>query len=131
MKIHIDTCAGNRGYIPCCPCLIVAEDGRDILVQSDWDYPGFASTFGWSVRNVQKCLHCGKILTVDYSANMFACADCDGAVGTCCDHDSTDGTVDCRACGATATDFISAAYDYLRYNDGAEAEDPGYFAESE
>jgi hypothetical protein len=27
--------------------LLVAEDGRDILIQSDWDYPGIASTFGW------------------------------------------------------------------------------------
>ena len=28
--------------------LIVAEDGRDILIQTDFDYPGIASTFGWS-----------------------------------------------------------------------------------
>lgn len=28
--------------------LVVAEDGRDILIQSDWDYPGLASTFGWT-----------------------------------------------------------------------------------
>jgi hypothetical protein len=28
--------------------LVVAEDGREILVQSDWDFPGVASTFGWS-----------------------------------------------------------------------------------
>jgi hypothetical protein len=27
---------------------LVAEDGRDLLVQSDWDFPGTASTFGWS-----------------------------------------------------------------------------------
>lgn len=27
--------------------LLVADDGRDILVQTDWDYPGVASTFGW------------------------------------------------------------------------------------
>jgi len=27
--------------------LIVAEDGRDILIQTDWDFPGTASTFGW------------------------------------------------------------------------------------
>jgi hypothetical protein len=27
---------------------IVADDGRDILVQTDWDFPGLASTFGWS-----------------------------------------------------------------------------------
>jgi len=28
--------------------LLVAEDGRDILIQTDFDYPGFARTFGWS-----------------------------------------------------------------------------------
>lgn len=28
--------------------LVVAEDGRDILIQSDWDYPSIASTFGWT-----------------------------------------------------------------------------------
>ena len=27
--------------------LIVAEDHRDILIQSDWDFPRTASTFGW------------------------------------------------------------------------------------
>ena len=28
--------------------VLLAEDGRNILVQSDWDVPGAASTFGWS-----------------------------------------------------------------------------------
>lgn len=28
--------------------LVVAEDGRDTLIQSDRDYPGLASTFGWT-----------------------------------------------------------------------------------
>lgn len=28
--------------------LIVADDGRDVLIQSDTDYPGLAMTFGWS-----------------------------------------------------------------------------------
>lgn len=27
--------------------LVRAADGRDILVQSDWDFPGVAETFGW------------------------------------------------------------------------------------
>jgi len=27
--------------------LLVAEDGRDLLIQTDWDFPGIASTFGW------------------------------------------------------------------------------------
>jgi hypothetical protein len=28
--------------------LVAAEDGRDLLVQMDFDFPGLASTFGWS-----------------------------------------------------------------------------------
>jgi hypothetical protein len=28
--------------------LLVAENGHSILVQQDWDFPGLASTFGWS-----------------------------------------------------------------------------------
>jgi len=28
--------------------LVVADDGRDLLVQNDYDYPGLATTFGWS-----------------------------------------------------------------------------------
>jgi len=32
----------------CGTFLLRAEDGRTILVQVDWDFPGVASTFGWS-----------------------------------------------------------------------------------
>jgi hypothetical protein len=28
--------------------LLVAENGRQLMVQADWDFPGLASTFGWS-----------------------------------------------------------------------------------
>jgi len=28
--------------------VLQADDGRDLLIQVDWDYPGVASTFGWS-----------------------------------------------------------------------------------
>jgi hypothetical protein len=28
--------------------LLVCDDGRDLLVQTDLDYPGLASSFGWS-----------------------------------------------------------------------------------
>jgi hypothetical protein len=27
--------------------IIEHTDGRTVLIQSDWDYPGVASTFGW------------------------------------------------------------------------------------
>ena len=32
----------------CGTFLLRAKDGRDILVQTDWDFPGVAQTFGWS-----------------------------------------------------------------------------------
>ena len=41
MKITIQ--AGDFGTY-----LLVAEDGRDILIQTDFDFPGIASTFGWT-----------------------------------------------------------------------------------
>jgi len=105
MKIHIDTDQNP----PCgriyAPCRIVAEDGRDIVCNHDLDYPGFANTFGWSVRNVQKCPVCERILTdVDYRANKVNCENCDENEDgytrfPCCEHDGTDGTVDCKVCG--------------------------------
>lgn len=76
---------------------VTAEDGRSVLVQTDWDYPGTARTFGWNMAE-EKCAHTG-----------------------------TDGTVNCPDCGKTATAFISEAGAYLDDNIGAEAEDPGYF----
>lgn len=86
-----------------CPgaiCKIVSDDGRDVLVKTDWDAPGVASTFGWSVSQV----------------------------GSGCEHDGTDGTVACKACGTTAGKFIEAAIDFINEHDGEAVEDPGYFA---
>ncbi len=90
---------------PCCPGEIVADDGQSILVQTDYDFPGAASTFGWNMREVQR----------------------EGYEDNPCDHRGTDGTVDCPDCGVKASTFISAAYDWLMLNDGATVEDPGYF----
>ena len=28
--------------------LLVAENGQELLVQSDWDFPGIANSFGWT-----------------------------------------------------------------------------------
>ena len=112
---------------PCCPGEILGEKrGQSILIQTDWDYPGTANTFGWSLHSVQRCPECGETLNVATDCDCFACPDCE-RIGKCCDHDGTDGTVDCHDCGMTATDFISAAYDWLTDNDGATADDPGYF----
>jgi hypothetical protein len=41
MKITI-----SRGE--CGTCRLKAEDGRDMLIQSDTEFPGIASTFGWT-----------------------------------------------------------------------------------
>lgn len=113
---------------PGCPGEIVNDDGRTVLIQTDWDYPGTASTFGWSVQEVQTCPSCGKILSGDDTASL-KCPACDAELKIC-DHGGTDGTVDCKQCGVTATDFITAAGNYLEDNDGMTADDPGYFSES-
>lgn len=42
MKIHLES--GDFGW----DFLLVAEDGRDRLIKTDWDYPGIAETFGWN-----------------------------------------------------------------------------------
>ncbi len=128
---------------PCCPGEIVNDDGRRVLVQTDWDYPGVADTFGWSLREVQrgKC-RCGGSIDwppgpPEHYAQTHPTDPCgtDGVCEECgthypwCNHRSTDGTVDCRECGVTAGEFITAAGEWLRDNDGATAKNPGYFAE--
>jgi hypothetical protein len=96
-QITLDTDVCGGAY-----CLIVNDDGSDILIQSDWDLPGVASTFGWSVREVK-------------------------TPGRDCDHSGTDGTIDCPECGLKAGTFISEAGDWINSNDGATVDDPGYF----
>jgi hypothetical protein len=108
MKITLDS---NPSDAPCC-VKIIAQDGRDQLIQTDWDFPSIASTFGFSLVSVQP------------SGREFGSEDTDRPP---CQHSGTDGTVDCKDCACTATQFISAARQWLDDNDGAEAEDPGYF----
>ena len=50
---------------------------------------------------------------------------------TCCG--ATDGTIDCRAHGRTATEMIASAYDWIQEHEGEEFvfEDPGYFEDEE
>lgn len=121
---------------PCCPGEIVNDDGRTLLIQNDFECPSVAGTFGWSTRFVQKCPACGSVSSYDdldlneenpYCAGISSCRVQNFS---CCLHDGTDGTVDCKECGITASQFISDAYDWLRENDGAEVDDPGYFTES-
>jgi hypothetical protein len=90
---------------PGCVCKILnSTESRSILVQEDHQAVGVAPTFGWSVRDVG-----------------------DGE----CDHDGTDGSVDCKECGTKAIEFISAAIEFINDHDGDVAEDPGYFEEDD
>jgi hypothetical protein len=77
--------------------VIEHDDGRTLLVQSDWDCPGIASTFGWSA-----CAKCRR--------------ECRGA---------TDGTIDCPRC--KTMDHIRKAQDWLDAHIGKRVADPGYF----
>jgi hypothetical protein len=85
----------------------LSDDAHTVLVQTDWDYPSTASTFGWDIRDSQV---------------MNACY-----YGVPCSHSETDGTVKCLKCGLTPTTFIRDAAEYLDAHLGAIAEDPGYF----
>lgn len=100
MRITLDA---NPSDAPCC-VKIIAEDGRDILIQTDWEWPGIATTFGWSVSDVPP-----------------------NTTRATCDHDGTDGTIDCPCCGLRAGAFIQAARQFLDRNDGESTVDPGYF----
>jgi hypothetical protein len=80
------------------------ESGETVLIQTDYDYPGVAETFGWSLRDVQ------------HDDNELPCR-----------HQHTDGTIDCPNCGIRAGAFIHSAQEYLDDHIGDEAEDPGYF----
>lgn len=103
------TLEANPTDAPCC-VKIKADDGRDHLVQTDYDWPGVASVFGWSMGSVQKP---GRGYPDYYRP--------------ACHHRKTDGTVTCPECGITPGDFITAARQWLDDHDGAQADDPGYF----
>ena len=123
----------TNGNHPCCPGRILSEDGRSVLIQTDFDFPGVAVTFGWSLKAVQRC-QCGA--TADGpktpTSDMSHCQRCGHAWSDpqiTCDHRGTDGTIDCPDCDVHAAEFIRVAGKYLADNDGATAEDPGYFTE--
>lgn len=102
MKIILDA---DTSDCPGCVCKILNWlETRSILVQQDHQAVGVASSFGWSTRDVGPD-HCG--------------------------HDGTDGSVDCKTCGTTADEFISAAIEFINDHDGDVAEDPGYFSEDD
>jgi hypothetical protein len=54
----------NPADAPCCVKL-EASDGRDVLFQTDWDWPAIATLFGWSpchnsTDGTVTCPECGK-----------------------------------------------------------------------
>jgi hypothetical protein len=108
------TLEANPSDAPCC-VKIIAEDGRGILIQTDRDFPGIASNFGWNLVKVQAPGH-------GYGSDYYR---------PTCEHRASDGTVNCPECGVTASDFICSARQWIDDNDGAEAEDPGYFNEAD
>ncbi len=77
--------------------LLANDDGQEVLIQSDWDYPGTAMTFGWS-----PCARCRRT--------------CKGA---------SDGTLDCPR--RSAFEHIMDAQAWLDRHIGTRVSDPGYF----
>lgn len=114
---------------PCCLGEIVNEDGRSLLVQTDWDYPGVAKAFGWSLRAIQRCPKCRAVLGEGDLMCQACYHDLAKEPDPICAHPGTDGTIDCPDCGLSAGAFIGAAAEWLASHDGAIADDPGYFEE--
>ncbi len=117
----------------CCQGAITDnETGRTLPVQTDWDFPGVARSFGWATEFVQCCPECDVVhlSPEDIHTHGFPvewrCPNCGRENTTPCPHETTDGTVDCD-CGMTASDFISLAREWLDAHHGETAEDPGYF----
>jgi len=77
--------------------LILHDDGRDLIIESDAYYCGLAMTFGWS-----PCAKCRR--------------SCKGA---------SDGTISCDR--RTAEKHIATAQEYLDAHIGKRVADPGYF----
>jgi hypothetical protein len=94
ISYSVESCGTYEVYV-------VGDESKSILVQTDWDRPGLARSFGWN-----------------------------GKVGReRCQHRGTDGTVKCPDCGRTPSRFIEAATDWLDSHEGAVVSDPGYFGE--
>ena len=107
MNITLDS---NPSDAPGC-VKIIADDGRDMLVQLDYDWPAIAGVFGWTPRHEPN------------EPSNFKGEAGEACIGSY----RTDGTIDCPECGKSVSEFISEAREYLDDNDGSETEDPGYF----
>lgn len=91
----ITLCDGNFGW----DYVLEHDDGRMLLIQSDWEYPGAAMTFGWS-----PCSRCRR--------------SCHGA---------SDGTIDCAR--RSVSEHLASAQEWLDDHIGKRVIDPGYFEE--
>ncbi len=91
---------------------LTAEDGRSIYFQTDYDFPPLARHLGWSMSLAD---------TLEDEPESM-----EGARKLACKHESTDGTVMCPACSASAGEFIDAARAWLDDHDGDTFEDTGY-----
>lgn len=93
MKIMIQLKMSQFG----CYELLNLDTNKSKLIQTDWDFPGIASSFG------------------------FIPCECCRIFGS----DSTDGTVDCIH--KKTSQMIKEARDFLDDHCGDKIEDPGYF----
>lgn len=101
---------GAPGYV------ISNEAGDEVLVQSDYDYPATATTFGFVLSALPLPTGNAGVSPSDWCPS---------------DHDGTDGTIPCPSCGLPASFFIDAARGFLNDNLGTTTDyDPGYFIES-
>lgn len=67
-----------------------ATGEESVLFQTDWDLPGLARDLGWRIKVGRER----------------------------CEHQGTDGTIDCPDCGRKAGEFIAAASDWLHKRTG-------------
>lgn len=111
---------------------------KDVYLGSEASYVGHSTGFGhrrWSADYPRAwvisvpfgprllCVGCSEEEAIDEWDERHGQRDPDAP----CRHEGTHGTMDCPACGLTASEFIRAAGEFLRNSDGASAEDPGYF----
>lgn len=108
--------------------IVDSATGRTIVVRNRREYPLVARVFGWDPRKLQRCPSCGSA-DVAETRKGYECGECE-EIFQPCDHPETDGTTDCPDCRVTADEFADVAGDWLDGQDGAVAEDPGYFAET-
>lgn len=108
-----------------------------LLVQTDWDFPGVATSFGWSVADVIPTLPDGfqdwrdggagfakkEVAAFKRFEKRWFPGEYDAPL---CSHEGTDGTIKCPGCKLEPSVFIASARKWLEESDGAIAENPGY-----